>query len=153
MPIIVVDATAFYRTLLGGAARRVFFESPDDTEFLTTSYTMEEVVGKLEEIAEKTGSTEEELLTILAVLPITILGEDEYSTTLERAQNDIGDRDPKDAPLLALFYAISGDRIWTDDKDFDDVPEAHTSTTAEMLRHAETTATGSIDMFEDIPDG
>jgi len=152
MATIVVDATAFYRTLLGGAARRVFFECPNDTEFVTSSFTMEEVSGKLEEIAKKTGSTEEELVTILAVLPIDVRGEEEYVATLSRAESEIGSRDPKDVPLLALYYAVGGDWIWTDDDDFEDAPDAATSTTAEMLRYVDTTVSGQIPMSESAPD-
>lgn len=144
MPTVVVDATAFYRTLLGGAARRVFFECSDDVEFVTASYTIQEVSDKLSEIAEKTGSTEEELLTILAVLPIRVLDDSTYSTTLEKAEAEIGQRDPKDAPLLALYYAIEADLLWSDDSDFDDAQQATVNTTAEMLAYAEATATGQI---------
>ena len=149
MPRVIVDTTALYQTLLGGAARRVFFECSDDVEFITSSYTISEICGKIGEIAEQTGSTEEELLTILAVLPIQVLGEKYYSLTLDRAQRVLANRDPNDVPLLALYYAIDGDCIWTNDPDFEDAPNAATNTTGEMLSSIEESVSGRMRLFED----
>ena len=111
-------------------------------------YTIEEVGQHLPEIAEKTGSTEEELLAILAVLPFKTVSESTYGEMMERAENEIGGRDITDASLLAAYYAVDGDVIWTDDKDFEAATGASMNTTAEMLLYAETSASGSIQLFD-----
>lgn len=89
-------------------------------EFVTTEYTVSEVKKYLPEIASKAEVSEEYIKKTFDLLPLKVKGKQFYESSLEQAENQIGDIDKKDKDILALAIE-TGNYLWTDDKDFDRV--------------------------------
>ena len=116
---IAVDAQPFFSALLGGVARKIFFDPR--FRFITTDFTLNEVKKYLSFIAEKAKKQEKDILQALELLPVISYSQQKYQHKLITAEQLIGQRDPKDEDILAL--ALSNQAIlWTEDKDFDNIP-------------------------------
>jgi hypothetical protein len=76
---------------------------------------------------------ESELLDALTALPITTVAPYRYRHALPTALSLIGQRDAKDAELLALALALHIP-VWSNDKDFDGIPGVVRLSTEEMVR-------------------
>jgi predicted nucleic acid-binding protein len=127
---LVVDANPILSSLLGGKAKRLFFES-GITEFAVTDTAIEEVRRYLPKLAEKLGVGLDFLAYALDLLPLTIFSPKIYRRSLKTARLQIAHRDPGDVEILALALALKRS-LWTNDKDFS-VTSVQTLTTAELL--------------------
>jgi predicted nucleic acid-binding protein len=126
----VADANPILAALLGGHARQVVFSR----KFLIYSpqHTLFEVARYLPLLAEKLGRPEIDLFREFQLLPITACQPSIYDSHVEQARNLIAERDPKDVHVLALALSL-GYPIWTNDRDFDEIAEVTTRSTAELL--------------------
>lgn len=127
---LVVDANPIISALLGGKAKRLFFES-DITEFAVADTAIEEVRRYLPKMAEKLGVNLGFLAYALDLLPLTICSRKIYGRSLKTARIEIAHRDQGDVEILALAMALKRP-LWTNDKDFG-VTGVQTVTTAELL--------------------
>jgi len=128
---LVVDANPIISALLGGAALRVFW-SPSLKEFVTTKFTINEILPYLPRLAKKISVPEPLLRLELELLPLTIYEKDWYQGQITEAKKRIGDRDPNDVDLLALALTL-GCPVWSNDHDFEDTGVV-LFTTANLLR-------------------
>lgn len=127
---LVVDANPIISALLGGNAKRLFFES-DITEFAVADTAIEEVQRYLPQMAEKLGVSLDFLAYALDLLPLTICSPKIYRGSLKTARIQIAHRDQGDVEILALALALKRP-LWTNDKDFD-ATSVQTLSTAELL--------------------
>jgi predicted nucleic acid-binding protein len=115
---LVVDANPILSALLGGAAKRVFFES-DIQEFAVPEPVLDEVKAHIPTLALKLRISRELLAYTLDLLPLTRYPPKTYRQTILEAKKRIGQRDPDDADTLALTLKL-GIPLWTNDRDFED---------------------------------
>lgn len=115
---IVVDAQPFFSALLGGAARRIFFNPR--FRFVTTEFTLDEIRKYVPFISEKSGVAAAEVSVALELLPVSVFQQPYYKGEIPDAEKLIGARDPKDVDILALTLAMHAP-LWTEDKDFDGI--------------------------------
>lgn len=127
---LVVDANPILSALLGGKAKRLFFES-GITEFAVADTVIEEVRRYLPKLAEKLGVSRDFLAYALDLLPLTTCSPKTYRRSLKTARIQIAHRDPGDVEILALALALQRP-LWTNDKDFG-ATSVQTLTTAELL--------------------
>ncbi len=117
---LVVDANPILSALLGGKAKRLFFES-GITEFAVADTAIEEVRRYLPKMTEKLGVSLDFLSYALGLLPLTICSRKIYGRSLKTAQIQIAHRDRSDVEILALTLTLKRP-LWT-----------KTITTAELL--------------------
>jgi predicted nucleic acid-binding protein len=127
---LVVDANPILSAVLGGNAKRLFFES-DIIEFAVADTAIEEVRRYLPKMAEKLGVSLDFISYALDLLPLTICSPKIYRRSLKGARIHIGHRDQGDVEILALALALKRP-LWTNDKDFG-ATTVQTLTTAELL--------------------
>lgn len=127
---LVVDANPILSALLGGKAKRLFFEA-GITEFAVAGSVLEEVRAYVPKMAQKLGVGHEFLFYALELLPLTVYAPRMYRRSLQKARIQIMHRDPRDVEVLALALALNRP-LWTNDKDFDETA-IHALTTAELL--------------------
>lgn len=113
---IIVDANPLMAALLGGRAAQIFVQA--EVDFVTTETTIWEVRRYLPQLALKMNCDEQDLLAALEGLPLRVIPSYRYRHALPTALTAIGQRDPKDAELLALALALRLP-IWSNDRDFD----------------------------------
>ena len=126
---VAADSNVLLSAVAGHAAQRVF---ATEVRVLTTASNVDEVWEYLPRMARRYGILERVLREALALLPVEIVPETEYRHALEEATGYLGDRDPDDVPLaaLALSFQIP---IWSNDRDFEDMP-LPVYTTARLLK-------------------
>jgi predicted nucleic acid-binding protein len=127
---IAVDANPLFSALRGGRAKSVLYS--DKLIFITTEYTTWEVKKYIPEMSVDTGVPESELFYAFDCFPIISTPPEVYDGKRQHAENLISHRDPKDVDILALALKLNIP-IWTNDRDFDNLPEIKTFTTAAML--------------------
>ncbi len=133
---LAADANVLLAAILGGRARLIL-EHPEIEQVVTTGETWGEVQEYAALLAKKKNLRLDVTLLAMATLPVTVLGFDVYRTQLPEALRRIGDRDPDDAPLLALGLTLKIP-VWSNDKDFSGTGvEWHT--TESLLRHLRST--------------
>jgi predicted nucleic acid-binding protein len=115
---IVVDAQPFFAALLGGTARKIFFDPL--FRFITTDFTLSEVKKYIPFISEKSGKAEKDIMHALSLLPVVSYQEQYYQEQRLQAEKLIGVRDPKDVDILALVLMTQA-ALWTEDKDFNGI--------------------------------
>ncbi len=115
---IAVDANIIISALLRGSASFVLFDSR--FEFVTTEFTLGEVIRYLPAIAEKTGVSFSELKQAVSLLPIIVYPRGYYRRELFKARKVLQNIDPQDADLLALYFT-EGVYLWSEDKDFEKI--------------------------------
>jgi len=127
---IVVDAPPIFSALLGGAARRLFFDAR--FRFLTADFTIGEVEKYIPFIAQRSGRSEESIRRVLGLLPLQRHGKMDYQQMRSKAEVFIGERDPKDVDILALALAKHA-ILWTEDKHFEGISEVPVVHTRDLL--------------------
>jgi len=127
---LVVDANPILSALLGGMARRIFFETAIQ-EFAIPKFTMAEIRAYLPQFALKVGVETTALENILDLLPVTSYAARTYRQNVAEARHRIGKRDPKDVDVLALALQL-GLPLWSNDRDFEEAGIEHL-TTAQLL--------------------
>jgi len=128
---LVADANVLLAALLGGQAKTVL-QHPKIDEVLTTEVTFAEVQEYAVVLAKKKRLSLDSLLLAVAALPVTIVEQGIYASSLPQAQKLIAKRDPDDVDLLALALQ-TGLPLWSNDNDFEDTG-IEWYTTAELLR-------------------
>ncbi len=114
---LVVDANPILAALLGGMARRMFFET-DLPEFAVPEVTITEVRGYLPQAALKLGVETTILEFALDLLPLAPYPARTYRQSIAEARRRIGKRDPKDVDVLALTLQL-GLPLWSNGRDFE----------------------------------
>ena len=113
---LVVDANPILSALLGGNARRVFFESAVE-EFAVPERVLAEVRTYIPTLALKAGLHAAALELLLTLLPLSPYPEASYRRSIPEAARLIAHRDPGDVPPLALALHLDTP-LWTNDRDF-----------------------------------
>lgn len=85
---LVVDANPILSALLGGKAKRLFFEA-DITEFAVAGSVLEEVQAYVPKMAQKLGVGHEFLFYALGLLPLTVCAPKMYRRFLQKAKMQI----------------------------------------------------------------
>ena len=114
---LVVDANPILSALLGGAARRVFFET-DIQEFAVSQSVLDEVKAHIPTLALKLRLGKEFLFYAVELLPLTVYGSQVYGHCIVEARRRIAHRDPDDVDTLALTLRLRIP-LWTNDRDFE----------------------------------
>lgn len=114
---LVVDANPILAALLGGMARRIFYET-DIQEFAVPEVTIAEVRAYLPRAALKIGVGRAALEYALDLLPLRLYVPSAYRQSLADAKRRISKRDPKDVDVLALTLHL-GLPLWSNDRDFE----------------------------------
>jgi predicted nucleic acid-binding protein len=116
--------------MLGGRARDIIFSGHFD--LFSAQTTLFEVPKHLPWVARRLHKSETDLFRQFQLLPVVACQPATYEHLAERASELIGPRDPLDIALLALALA-RGYRIWSDDRDFEDLPGVAVMKTSELL--------------------
>ena len=114
---LVVDANPILSALLGGNARRVFFESGAE-EFAVPEFVLGEVRGYIPVLSSKTELDPSVLDFLLTLLPLSPYPASVYRRSIPKAKVLIGRRDPGDVDTLALALHLDLP-LWTNDRDFE----------------------------------
>jgi predicted nucleic acid-binding protein len=126
---LAVDANPILAALLGGQARRVFFESAI-SEFAVPERVISEVQRYVPRVAQKLGVEQAFLEYALNLLPLRVYSARRYARAVREARRRIERRDPTDDVLaLALHLDVP---LWSNDRDFEDTGVSR-FTTAELL--------------------
>jgi predicted nucleic acid-binding protein len=75
-----------------------------------------------------------DLLLVLLTAQVEVVQETTLHPWLSKARHVLGMRDPDDVPFLAAAYAVPCDGLWSDDVDFQTVPDIPIWTTASLLK-------------------
>jgi len=116
---LIIDTNVIFSGLIRNSTTRTILLSPFFEFYIPDFYDIEFKKYK-SLILEKFGGSEKELQDVIDILheKIMIVIEEEYLENMARAQEIIGDIDPKDSPFIALALSIENDGIWTRDKHF-----------------------------------
>jgi len=98
---IAVDAQPIFSALLGGVARKVFFDPR--FKFITTDFTVSEVKKYLAFIAEKSGKQEKDIIRALDLLPLTAYEQQYYEQNDQLPNNSSVHAIPKMLISLHLY--------------------------------------------------
>jgi predicted nucleic acid-binding protein len=128
---LVVDANAILAELLGGNARRIFFETSIG-EFAVPVSVVDEVRVYLPRVAEKLDASTMLLELALDQLPLRVYSRRTYAQAMSEARRQIERRDPDDVEVLALTLWL-GVPLWSNDRDFEEA-RVERFTTAQLLR-------------------
>ena len=131
---IAADSNVILSAVIGKAALRIF--SHPDIEFITTRFNLQEVEEYLPRLAVKYQQDEKMLLWQLRMLPLRSFTEAYYKSHFSHARKFLEDRDPDDVHLAALALKEKVP-VWTNDKDFENLPVS-SYTTAQFLKILET---------------
>lgn len=127
---IAVDANPLLSALRGGRARAALFSGK--FILITAEFTTWEVKKYIPELAKESVVPESELFYAFERFPITAIPPHVYDEKRKQAESLMARRDPKDVDILALALKYEA-ALWTNDKDFDDLPDLQVFTTADML--------------------
>jgi predicted nucleic acid-binding protein len=116
---IAADANVLLSAAVNGAARRVF--RSDALSVVTTEVTLAETKKRLPILATRYRLTRFAVSAQLAALPVDVVPESFYRSSLAEARRYLGQRDPSDIPLAALALKL-GIPIWSNDRDFEELP-------------------------------
>jgi predicted nucleic acid-binding protein len=128
---LVVDANPLVSALLGGNARRVVFSQ--QFLFYSPQATLFEVEKYLPYMAAKLQRADIDLFHAFQLLPVTACQPRIFDHCVARAERLIGQRDPKDVPVLALSLHL-GIPVWTEDHDFHGLEGVQIRRTSELLQ-------------------
>jgi predicted nucleic acid-binding protein len=127
---LAVDANPILPALLGGQARRVFFESAI-SEFAVPERVIGEVQPYVPRVARKLGVEAAFIEYALSLLPLRIHPARRYARAIRETRHRIERRDPTDVDVLALALHLDVP-VWSNDRDFEDTGVSR-FTTAELL--------------------
>jgi predicted nucleic acid-binding protein len=127
---LAVDANPILSALLGGQARRVFFESTI-REFAVPERVISEVQRYVPRLAQKLGVEEAFVEYALELLPLRIYPARRYARAVREARRRIERRDPTDVDVLALALHLDVP-LWSNDRDFEGTAVSR-FTTAQLL--------------------
>ncbi|HXY50948.1 MAG TPA: PIN domain-containing protein [Terriglobales bacterium] len=128
---LVADANVLLAAVLGGRAKAIL-QHPEIDELLTTAAALDEVQEYAGILARKRRLSLDTLLLAMAALPVTVIEEAIYSSSLPQARRLIAKRDPDDVHVLALALHTNLP-LWSNDNDFEETG-IEWYTTAELLQ-------------------
>ena len=128
--LLIADANPILAALLGGRAREVLFS--DEFSFCSAQTVLFEVAKYLPQVAKQLELSELHVYQAFQLLPIEPCQPTEYQQYEQQAEQLIAQRDPLDVPTLALALARQVP-IWSNDKDFQGIPNIKVFQTAELL--------------------
>ena len=117
-PTIVIDANPLISALMGGFSKEIIFNH--HFEFITTDFTIKEIVKYLPYIAKKADVSEDFVKSLLDLIPVKVYEFNEYREKINEAK--LLTKDKKDVDILALTLA-TGCLLWSNDKHFDGIKE------------------------------
>lgn len=117
---VAADSNVLLSAAVGHAARRVFERTPK-LLIVTTEANLAEVQAYLPSMAQAYGLDLVEVQEALAALPIKLYGERQYRGRIPQALRYLQERDPDDVALAALALKLQIP-IWSNDRDFEDLP-------------------------------
>jgi predicted nucleic acid-binding protein len=126
---LVADANVLLAAVLGGRAKAIL-QHPEIDELLTAEPTLAEVQEYAVILARKRRLSLDALLLAVAALPVTVVEQATYSSSLPQARKLIANRDPDDVDVLALHGDLP---VWSNDNDFEETG-IEWYTTAELLQ-------------------
>lgn len=127
---LAVDANPLLSALRGGKARMILFSGKFN--FMTTEHTIWEVKKYIPELAMQSDLPAGEIFYAFDHFPIITMPPVMYDERRQQAEELIAHRDPKDVDILALALKLDVP-LWTNDRDFHDIPDLKIFTTADML--------------------
>lgn len=133
---LVVDTSVLIAGLLKSSKVQRLLLDPA-MGFYLPEHALEEVLRHTPMIRQRSKLSQEEFGLLMALLTsqMEIVPESRLRPWISRAQRAIGHRDPGDVPFVAAAYAIQCEGIWSDDADFQEVPDIPIWTTARLLKH------------------
>lgn len=133
---LVVDTSILIAGLLKASKAQRLLLDPA-LEFYLPEHALEEVLRHtpMMRLRSKLSQEEFDLLMVLLTSQMEIVPESKLRPWVSKAQRAIGHRDPGDVPFVAAAYAIRCDGIWSDDADFQEVPDIPIWTTTGLLKH------------------
>jgi len=117
---VAADSNVLLAALARRAARLVFEKAPD-LVVVTTDVTIAEVEEYLPEFAARYQIDIDDLVRALVNLPLERYAEAAYRSHLPEARRYLLHRDPDDVALAALALKLKVP-IWSNDKDFEELP-------------------------------
>ena len=127
---VAADSNVLLSAVAGRAARRVFASTT--LKVVTTQNNIGEVREYVPEFAARYQISEELLIEVLELLPITIYAEREYADQVGAARRLLASRDEDDVALAALALHLRIP-IWSNDRDYEAFPTG-IFTTAKLLK-------------------
>ena len=128
---IAADSNVLLSAVIGKAALKIFTQTK--LEILTTVFNIEEIEEYLPCLGAKYGMDIKQLWVQFKMLPVRTIEVDEYKIKLPIAKEHIGQRDADDIHLAALALA-KGIPIWSNDRDFENIPDVIACPTAKLLK-------------------
>ena len=131
---LVIDTNVLIAALLKDSVTRELLLSPS-MEFLLPEFALEEIKAHGSALSRRSGLTLEEIDLILSVLleRVSIVRASQIKPYMKRADRIVGDKDPLDAPFVALALATSNDGIWSNDRHFAGIKEIKVWRTRDLL--------------------
>jgi len=128
---VAADSNVILSAVIGKAALKIFTHT--NLEILTTRFNLLEVEEYLPFLCSKYGLDIKQLWVQLKMLPLYIIETGEYKSQLPFAQVHLSKRDIDDTHLAALAI-VKGIAIWSNDRDFENVPQVIVYPTAKLLK-------------------
>jgi predicted nucleic acid-binding protein len=128
---VAADSNVLLSAVIGKAALKIFTHT--DLEILTTRFNVQEVEEYLPYLGSKYDLEIKQLWVQLKMLPMQIIEVGEYKSQLSLAQEYLGARDLDDIHLAALAL-IKEIPIWSNDRDFENLPHVTVYPTAKLLK-------------------
>jgi len=129
---LVIDTNVIISALIKESiTREIILDS--NHLFVSPDFLVSEINKHRELIKEKSGLSEEKLEVVLQMLlrEIEILPREEYNSSMEKAEDILGEIDQKDVPFLACALAKNCP-VWSDDKDFQKQDQVDVYTTTKL---------------------
>lgn len=126
---LVVDANVIISALIADSKTRELIVTLDP-DLLTPQFVHDEIENYEDLIAEKSGMEPRRVQQFVELLfqYIEVVPADEFSSSIEGADEAIGETDPDD--VLYVACALANDaHLWSDDSDFEqqDIVEAYST--------------------------
>ena len=116
---VAADSNVLLSAVIGKAALKILIHP--EIEVLTTQFNLKEVEKYIPHLASKYQLDDKTLLLQLKMLPIVSFSEKDYRSQMPRAREFLEARDPDDTHLAALAFKEDV-CIWSNDKDFENLP-------------------------------
>jgi putative PIN family toxin of toxin-antitoxin system len=117
---LVVDTNIIISALIREGLTRKMLLFPG-IKLFTPEITFNEIENHIGIISTKSELPKDDIQQILDVLikNIETIPESRWWNHYTKAEKLIGKKDPKDAPFIAVAFALTVDGIWSNDRDFE----------------------------------
>jgi len=116
---LVVDTSILFAALLKRSAVRELLANPL-FEFYVPEFCIEEIEKHVDEIADRSGLSVENVYLFLGVLlaSVQVVPAERILKKYKEAERIMGKIDRDDVPFVALALSFHNDGIWSEDKHF-----------------------------------